>query len=174
MGVAEWTLGQIGAPVCREEPCDAVNLGDLENFFFSQRREDGGNGGCENGLPCPGRTFKEQVVPSGSRDFQRAFRHCLPPDIFEVNRICRGRGLGEFRPGEYCQFFSPAYVLAHFLQALRFAHGNAVYNRGFCSVPPRQDHAGEARAFGRKRCGEHSGYAAQTPVQAELSEKKRV
>ena len=85
-GVVRRAEGALGdeARVRVEHAGDGVDLGGLEGFVETQRREDGGQALGEHGLAGAGRADHEDVVAAGGGDFEGALGDVLAADVVEV------------------------------------------------------------------------------------------
>ena len=66
----------------------AVNLGRLQRFFESERRQDGRHALRQHGLARSGRADHQNVVASGAGDFEGALGGLLAAHVFEVHVNC--------------------------------------------------------------------------------------
>lgn len=66
-----------------EESCNRVDLGRLDDFGEIHIREDSGERFREHGFPGSGRSFHEDIVPSGSRYHEGSLGVFLSDDMFE-------------------------------------------------------------------------------------------
>ena len=95
-GVGDGVVGRAEGPVgdeafvAIEHAGDGVDLGGLEGFFETQRREDRGQALGEHGLAGAGRADHEDVVAAGGGDFERALGDVLAADVAEVGVVLDG------------------------------------------------------------------------------------
>src|SRR3569832_2963271 len=64
----------------------------FQRFFFSERRQDGGEAARQHGLAGAGRADEKQVVTARGGDLKRAYRVRLAARVAEVERIRTWRG----------------------------------------------------------------------------------
>ncbi len=67
-----------------QQTAERMDHRGLKRFASRQLRQDSGNAGGEHGFAGPRRTHHHQVVPPGSRDFERPFGAFLSLDLAQV------------------------------------------------------------------------------------------
>ena len=73
-----------------EHAGDAVDLGGLQRFFKTKRRQDGGHALGQHGLAGARRADHQDVMAAGAGHFEGALGGVLAADIFEVDRHSAG------------------------------------------------------------------------------------
>src|SRR3569623_1784407 len=107
----------------------------FQRFFFSERRQDGGEAARQHGLAGAGRTDEKQIVTAGGGDLERAYRVRLAAHVAEVERIRTWRGaLGCMR--SECR--RAPQMFAHLEQILGTMNRRAAHLGGLVGIAVRQ------------------------------------
>ena len=153
----------------------AVNLGGLECFFESQRRQDGGHALGQHGFAGAGRADHEDVVASGAGDFDGALGGLLAADVFEVDE-------------EFLRFFQQRVAIGfqrddavagvdevdHIEQRADGVDVDSADHGGFAGVGLGDDQLGNLAGAGFEGDGERAANAANAAVEGQLADEQAV
>src|SRR5690349_22006138 len=159
-------------PFVRKKSGNRVDACHVERFFMRHLRQDAGEGAGKKGLPRTRRTLKQDVVPSGSRDFECALGLLLPTHGGKVGMVCAY--CREDVLARRCWFeqrFSRDMTHDRTQRVCR-KDANALHKQCFRNVFPCNDDFRNAELLCKKTRGERSRNGSKPSVERKLAQKQ--
>jgi hypothetical protein len=180
-GVVWGSEGSVGNEtlVAIEDAGNRVNLGGFQSLFKAQGRQDGGEALGEHGLAGAGRPNHEDIVATGSGDFQSTLRYMLAANVAEVGLVFNGfveegSAVDDEGLGEDGAVGGGVEELAYFEERGDRIDVDAGDDGGLARVGSGNDEVVDTGGTGRDGDREHALNSTEGAVKAEFTYENEV